>query len=105
MEARTGRSVHARHGGTSLRLGVDLRQFGLARTTVALSLTSGARQAEIISLRWAQIDFNRHVITLQDTKHGELVGERGPNRLTCAVNLTVNGSGYVTRAYPTGMGC
>lgn len=47
---------------------------------VALSLTTGARQAEIMSLRWGQIDFNRQVITLHDTKNGErralpLVGE------------------------------
>jgi integrase len=47
---------------------------------VALSLTTGARQAEIMSLRWGQINFNRQVITLHDTKNGErralpLVGE------------------------------
>jgi len=47
---------------------------------VALSLTTGARQAEIMSLRWGQVDFNRQVITLHDTKNGErralpLVGE------------------------------
>lgn len=47
---------------------------------VVLSLTTGARQAEIMSLRWGQIDFPRQVITLHDTKNGErralpLVGE------------------------------
>lgn len=47
---------------------------------VVLSLTTGARQAEIMSLRWGQIDFPRKVITLHDTKNGErrslpLVGE------------------------------
>jgi len=47
---------------------------------VVLSLTTGARQAEIMSLRWGQIDFNRQVITLHETKNGErralpLVGE------------------------------
>ena len=47
---------------------------------VILSLTTGARQAEIMSLRWGQIDFSRKVITLHDTKNGErralpLVGE------------------------------
>ena len=47
---------------------------------VVLSLTTGARQAEIMSLRWGQIDFIRKLITLHDTKNGErralpLVGE------------------------------
>lgn len=47
---------------------------------VVLSLTTGARQAEIMSLRWSQINFARRVITLEKTKNGEirclpLVGE------------------------------
>ena len=47
---------------------------------VVLSLTTGARQAEIMTLRWSQVDFRRHVITLHETKNGErralpLVGE------------------------------
>jgi integrase len=47
---------------------------------VMLSLTTGARQGEIMSLRWPQIDFKRKVITLHETKNGErralpLVGE------------------------------
>ncbi len=47
---------------------------------VILSLTTGARQGEVMSLRWEQIDFARQVITLHDTKNGErrslpLVGE------------------------------
>ena len=47
---------------------------------VVLSLTTGARQAEIMSLRLRQIDFTRQVITLHQTKNGErralpLVGE------------------------------
>lgn len=47
---------------------------------VVLALTTGARQAEIMSLRWGQIDFGRQVITLHETKNGErralpLVGE------------------------------
>lgn len=47
---------------------------------VMLSLTTGARKAEIMSLRWAQINFSRQVITLSKTKNGEtrsipLVGE------------------------------
>lgn len=47
---------------------------------VVLSLTTGARQGEIMTLRWGQIEFNRQVITLHKTKNGErralpLVGE------------------------------
>jgi integrase len=47
---------------------------------VVLSLTTGARQAEVMSLRWGQIDFMRQIITLHKTKNGErrslpLVGE------------------------------
>lgn len=47
---------------------------------VLLSLCTGARQGEIMSLRWPQIDFSRRVITLHDTKNGDrralpLVGE------------------------------
>lgn len=47
---------------------------------VVLSLTTGARQAEIMSLRWKQIDFPRKIITLEKTKNGDkrslaLVGE------------------------------
>jgi integrase len=47
---------------------------------VVLALTTGARQAEIMTLRWQQIDFKRQVITLDKTKNGDkrslaLVGE------------------------------
>jgi integrase len=47
---------------------------------VVLSLTTGARQGEMMSLRWGQIDFTRQLITLHKTKNGEtrsvpLVGE------------------------------
>lgn len=47
---------------------------------VLLALTTGARQAEIMTLRWGQIDFKRQVITLNKTKNGDtrsvpLVGE------------------------------
>jgi len=45
-----------------------------------LSLTTGARQGEVMGLRFGQIDFQRRIITLHDTKNGErraipLVGE------------------------------
>lgn len=45
-----------------------------------LALTTGARQAEIMGLRWGQIDFSRRIITLHQTKNGDkrslpLVGE------------------------------
>ena len=47
---------------------------------VVLALTTGARQAEIMGLRFGKIDFSRKVIALHETKNGErralpLVGE------------------------------
>jgi integrase len=47
---------------------------------VALSLTTGARQEEIMALRWPQIDLTRRLITLPKTKNGDaralpIVGE------------------------------
>ena len=38
---------------------------------VFLSLATGARRMEILGLRWPQVDLNRGVITLLDTKNGE----------------------------------
>jgi integrase len=38
---------------------------------VVLALTTGARQSEIMSLRYSQVDFKRQVITLHDTKNGD----------------------------------
>lgn len=38
---------------------------------VILSLVTGARQEEIMSLHWSQIDFKRKAITLLKTKNGE----------------------------------
>lgn len=47
---------------------------------VVLALSTGARQAEVMTLRWKQIDLKRQVITLDKTKNGEtrsvpIVGE------------------------------
>jgi len=47
---------------------------------VVLSLTTGARHGEIMSLRYQQVDFKRKLLTLYETKNGErralpLVGE------------------------------
>jgi integrase len=39
---------------------------------VVLSLTTGARQSEVMTLRFGQIDFSRRVITLHDTKNGSV---------------------------------
>jgi integrase len=49
-------------------------------SAVVLSLLTGARQAEIMGLRWRQIDLKRRLITLPKTKNGDqralpLVGE------------------------------
>ncbi len=38
---------------------------------VILALSTGARQQEILGLRWPQVDLNRRVATLNDTKNGE----------------------------------
>jgi integrase len=47
---------------------------------VVLSLSTGARQGEVMSLRWGQIDLKRKIIALDKTKNGDkralaLVGE------------------------------
>lgn len=39
---------------------------------VVLALSTGARQAEVMSMRYGQIDFKRKVITLPKTKNGEV---------------------------------
>ena len=41
-------------------------------TIVFLALSTGARYGEIINLAWEQVDFNRRVITLYETKNGEI---------------------------------
>jgi len=39
---------------------------------VVLALSTGARQMEIMGLRWKQVDLERRVITLYETKNGEI---------------------------------
>ncbi|MFN0317128.1 MAG: tyrosine-type recombinase/integrase, partial [Burkholderiales bacterium] len=39
---------------------------------VVLALSTGARQMEIMGLRWRQVDLQRRVITLYETKNGEI---------------------------------
>jgi integrase len=41
-------------------------------TAVILAISTGARRMEIMSLRWKQVDLNRGVITLSQTKNGEI---------------------------------
>ncbi|HAT8370924.1 site-specific integrase [Legionella pneumophila serogroup 1] len=38
---------------------------------VVLALSTGARKMELMGLRWKDIDLNRHIITLHETKNGE----------------------------------
>lgn len=38
---------------------------------VVLALSTGARRMEILGLRWDDVDLNRGIITLHDTKNGE----------------------------------
>jgi integrase len=38
---------------------------------VVLALSTGARKMEILTLRWQDVNFQRQVITLHDTKNGE----------------------------------
>jgi integrase len=38
---------------------------------VVLALSTGARRMELMTLKWAKIDFNRRVIVLHETKNGE----------------------------------
>jgi len=40
-------------------------------TAVVLSLSTGGRRMEILGLSWRDIDFNRGIITLHETKNGE----------------------------------
>ncbi|MBV5330868.1 site-specific integrase, partial [bacterium] len=39
---------------------------------VILALSTGARQQEIMGLRWPQVDLARRAATLHDTKNGEV---------------------------------
>lgn len=41
-------------------------------TIVVLALSTGARQGEILSLKWDQVDLNRGLITLYETKNNEI---------------------------------
>jgi integrase len=40
-------------------------------TVVILALSTGARKMELLSLTWRNVDIQRCIITLQDTKNGE----------------------------------
>jgi len=47
------------------------RQHADLYLAVVLSLVTGARQSEVMTLKWGQIDFTRKIITLHETKNGE----------------------------------
>lgn len=38
---------------------------------VVLALSTGGRRMEVIGLKWSDVDFNRGIITLHETKNGE----------------------------------
>ncbi len=41
-------------------------------TIVVLALSTGMRQAEILNLKWADVDFNKGRVILHETKNGEI---------------------------------
>jgi integrase len=45
----------------------------IAVAALRLLVLTGARKAEVLSLRWADVDLSRHVLTLSDTKTGRSV--------------------------------
>lgn len=47
---------------------------------VILALSTGARKMEILNLTWHDVDLQREIITLHDTKNGE---RRAPQRGSC----------------------
>lgn len=76
----SGRDRYLNEEGELVQLLEACRKHSTLYLAVILSLTTGARQEEIMSLRWGQIDFKRKVITLEKTKNGDkralpLVGE------------------------------
>ena len=40
-------------------------------SVVVMALSTGARKGEILSLRWSDVDFDREVIVIQESKNGE----------------------------------
>ncbi len=48
----------------------NYRRQPLLYPIVLLLLTTGARRSEILTLRWSQVDLNRKIIVLNDTKNG-----------------------------------
>jgi integrase len=40
-------------------------------TAVVLALSTGARSGELLSIRWTDVDLERGIITLHETKNGE----------------------------------
>lgn len=74
----------------------DNAESPYAIAAIRLLLLTGARRNEILTLRWKDIDFERQVLRLPDSKTGEKVIKLGPPSLAILASLDrVQGNPYV----------
>lgn len=74
-----------------------------AIAAIRLLLLTGARRNEILTLRWSEVDFDRQVLRLPDSKTGEKVIKLGPPALRLLTNLPrVKGNPHVIVGERTG---